>query len=224
MNVVISGCSRGIGLKTLELLLINKRVEKVFALSSNIKKLPRHKEVIPISVDFTKDGWFNSVLETIKEDSIHCIINNAGYLYNGLTGIIPDDEIDKMFAINYKAPLKLVQGLLGNLKLGKAHIINIGSMGGYSGSSKFPGLSVYSSTKAALGNLSECWSEEFKEYGITSNCLALGAVNTEMLNEAFPGYKAPVSSLEIARVIVDFSLTFNRVMSGKIVPVSLTTP
>jgi NAD(P)-dependent dehydrogenase (short-subunit alcohol dehydrogenase family) len=224
MNILITGCSRGIGLNTLEFLLKNNKVKCIFALSSNVKRLPKHKVIIPIKVDFTEDKWFDNVLDIIKDEAIHCLINNAGYLFNGITGVIPKDEIDKMFLINYMAPVDLVQGLLCNLKLGRAHIVNIGSMGGYIGSSKFPGLSVYSSTKAAIGNLSECWAEELKEFGITSNCLALGAVNTEMLNEAFPSYKAPVSSIQIARVIVDFSLSFNRVMNGKIVPISFSTP
>ena len=224
MNVLITGCSRGIGREVLELLLKNKKIESVFALSSNISKLPIHELIIPIEVDFIKENWFNKVIEIIGDKAIHCIINNAGYLYNGLTGVIPNNEIYKMVTINYIAPLNLVQGLLSNLKLGRAHIVNISSMGGYSGSSKFPGLSVYSSTKAGLANLSECWAEELKEFGIVSNCLALGAVNTEMLNGAFPGYDAPVTAPQIAKTIVEFSFNFSKVMNGKIIPISVSTP
>jgi 3-oxoacyl-[acyl-carrier protein] reductase len=132
--------------------------------------------------------------------------------------------MSNMVQINYLAPIQIVQSLLGNLKRGKAHIVNIGSMGGFSGSSKFPGLSIYSSTKAALANLSECWAEELKEFGVTSNCLALGAVNTEMLKNAFPGYEAPVNSRLMGEKIVDFSINFNGVLNGKIIPFSVSTP
>ena len=97
-------------------------------------------------------------------------------------------------------------------------------MGGFQGSSKFPCLSLYSSSKAALANLSECWAEELKEFGVKSNCLALGAVDTEMLQEAFPGYKASISSSEIAPSIVDFALNYSRVMNGKVIPLSENTP
>jgi NAD(P)-dependent dehydrogenase (short-subunit alcohol dehydrogenase family) len=97
-------------------------------------------------------------------------------------------------------------------------------MGGFQGSSKFPGLSLYSSSKAALANLSECWAEELKEYEIKSNCLALGAIDTEMLQNAFPGYKATVSSSEIAVNIVDFALNYGKVMNGKVIPMSENTP
>jgi hypothetical protein len=56
------------------------------------------------------------------------------------------------------------------------------------------------------------------------NCLCLGAVQTEMLQEAFPGYEAPTSPAEMAQFIADFALTGNRFFKGKILPVSLSTP
>ena len=219
MNILLSGCSRGIGLQILQVLLNSDKVETVFALSSNINRLPKHSSLVAVEVDFMTDLWMDKVIEYVNDKEIHGLINNAGYLYNGKTGAIPQYEINKMLTINYSAPLQLIQGLLDNLKRGKAHIVNIGSMGGVSGSSKFPGLSVYSSTKAALANLSECWAEELKEYGIASNCLALGAVNTEMLHEAFPGYVAPTSAIQIAKAI-----SFDKVMNGKIIPLSVSTP
>lgn len=224
MNILLSGCSRGIGLQILQVLLNSDKVETVFALSSNINRLPKHSSIVAVEVDFMTDLWMDKVIEYVNDKEIHGLINNAGYLYNGKTGAIPQYEINKMLTINYSAPLQLIQGLLDNLKRGKAHIVNIGSMGGVSGSSKFPGLSVYSSTKAALANLSECWAEELKEYGIASNCLALGAVNTEMLHEAFPGYVAPTSAIQIAKAIVEFTLSFDQVMNGKIIPLSVSTP
>jgi hypothetical protein len=60
--------------------------------------------------------------------------------------------------------------------------------------------------------------------GISINCLALGSVQTEMLEEAFPGYKAPVLASEMGKFIGDFALNGNRFFNGKIIPVALTTP
>jgi len=105
-----------------------------------------------------------------------------------------------------------------------AHIVNIGSMGGYQGSAKFPGLSLYSAAKGALAILTECLAEELKDRGIKANCLALGAAQTEMLAEAFPGYKAPLSAAEMAGFIADFSLHGSGFFNGKILPVSVSTP
>jgi short-subunit dehydrogenase len=119
----------------------------------------------------------------------------------------------------------LIQLLLPLMnKKNKSHILNIGSMGGFQGSSKFAGLSAYSSSKASLSVLTECLAEEFKTKNISVNCLALGAVQTEMLNLAFPGYKAPLTSKQMAKFICHFALTGHEYFNGKIIPVSSSTP
>jgi NAD(P)-dependent dehydrogenase (short-subunit alcohol dehydrogenase family) len=105
-----------------------------------------------------------------------------------------------------------------------SHIINISSMGGFQGSSKYRGLSYYSASKAAIACLSECLAEEFSESGIRVNCLALGSVQTEMLAEAFPGYKAPVDASEMAHFISDFALNGSKYFNGKIIPVAINNP
>jgi NAD(P)-dependent dehydrogenase (short-subunit alcohol dehydrogenase family) len=105
-----------------------------------------------------------------------------------------------------------------------SHVVTISSMGGIQGSMKFPGLAAYSSSKGAVITLSELLAEEYKEQGITFNVLALGAVQTEMLAEAFPGYQAPISAAEMAEYIVDFTLTGNKYYNGKVLEVSSSNP
>ncbi len=105
-----------------------------------------------------------------------------------------------------------------------AHIVNIGSMGGVQGSVKFSGLSLYSSSKGALAILTECLAEELRSSGVSVNMLALGAVDTEMLQKAFPGYKAPVSPAGMASFIANFAKTGHHFMNGRIIPLSLSTP
>src|SRR5690606_26363056 len=109
-------------------------------------------------------------------------------------------------------------------KMEKAHIVNISSMGGFQGSVKFAGLSAYSTSKAAVCSFTELFAEEYKDTNIKMNCLCLGAAQTEMLEEAFPGYQAPVSAEKMAEYIVNFALTADQWINGKIIPVSLSTP
>ena len=104
------------------------------------------------------------------------------------------------------------------------HVVTISSMGGVQGSMKFAGLSAYSSSKGAVIAMTELWAEEFKESGPSFNVLALGAVQTEMLEEAFPGYKAPTTALEMATYIKDFALTGHTLYNGKLLQVSNSTP
>ena len=224
MNVLITGCSRGIGKCMLELLCSSTQVNIIYALTSNSEIRFKSKKVKKIHINFLEPNWEEKLKGSIQRTEINIIINNAGYLYNGSIESTPKLEIEKMYRINYYAPLRIIQSLLPNIKLGKAHIVNIGSMGGFSGSVKYPGLSVYSSTKSALANLSECWAEELKDFGVRSNCVALGAVNTEMLNIAFPEYEASISPESMAEKIIDFALNFGNIMNGKIVPFSSSTP
>lgn len=105
-----------------------------------------------------------------------------------------------------------------------AHIVNMSSMGGVQGSAKFPGLSLYSASKGAVGILTECLAEELKEEGVSVNALAIGAVQTEMLSQAFPDYKAPLSADEMAGFIKYFALQGKNFFNGKVLPVSLSTP
>ncbi len=224
MNVLITGCSRGIGKCMLDNLIHEPSVKRIFALSSNSEIIPNSEKVVKIHADFLSEQWEENLKKSIRDEQLNVIINNAGYLFNGSLETTSEAEIYKMYRINYYAPLRIIQLLCSNAKEGSAHIVNIGSMGGFSGSVKYPGLSVYSSTKSALANLSECWAEELKDYGITSNCLALGAVNTEMLNSAFPEYEAPVSAEKMAEKIIDFALNYGEILNGKIIPFSLSTP
>jgi NAD(P)-dependent dehydrogenase (short-subunit alcohol dehydrogenase family) len=136
---------------------------------------------------------------------------------------LTENDFDRLFGVNVKGAVKLIQFLLPFLRPG-SHIVNISSMGGYQGSSKFSGLSLYSASKGALAILTECLAEEFKEEEISVNCLALGAVQTEMLAKAFPGYQAPVLPQSMAEFIKNFAVTGHHFMNGKIIPVSLSTP
>ncbi len=92
------------------------------------------------------------------------------------------------------------------------------------GSVKFAGLSAYSSSKGALSVLTECLAEELKDTNIKANCLCLGSVNTEMLQQAFPGYEAPLNPKQMADYIGNFALTGHTFFNGKVLPVSVSTP
>ena len=105
-----------------------------------------------------------------------------------------------------------------------SHIVNIGSMGGFQGSVKFPGLAAYSASKAALHTLTECLAFELADQGIKVNCLALGSAQTEMLEKAFPGYESPVMAFEMGKYIADFARTGHKFFNGKTLPVAVTTP
>ncbi len=234
MNIIVTGASRGIGRDTVieftrqgnhRIIAVSRNSEKLNSLKLECEKLNPDSEVIPVSVDITKKDFSENLSPVIArlDGSIDVLINNAGGLINKPFKQLTEEDFDYLFNVNVKSVFKLT-GFLYSRFSERAHIINIGSMGGYQGSSKFPGLSLYSASKGAVAILTEAMAEEFKEDGIAVNCLAIGAVQTEMLESAFPGYKAPLSSQEMASFIVDFAMNGNKYFNGKILPVSVSTP
>ena len=228
MHIIVTGASRGIGYELVQI-LAKDPANQILALSRNTEKLEALCAPLDnaefIAYDLSK-GTNQKVLEKLKEwGKLDLLVNNAGLLIK--KGFVELDMEDwkRSFEVNVFGVVSLIQTCFPFLKESpKAHILNISSMGGFQGSSKFPGLSAYSASKAALGNLTECLAEEFKEMGIAVNALALGAVKTEMLEEAFPGYVPPVNAQEMAGFMANFATSGHHFFNGKILPVSVSTP
>ena len=237
MNIIVTGASRGIGFELVKI-FSHSQDNRIIAISRNDKKLKAlsvecngagtGSEVISLPFDL-------SGLEDIEKDlkvkilshfnHLDILVNNAGYLVRKPFNSLDIGEIRKCMDVNFIAPMLLIQSLLPLLrKSSVAHVINIGSMAGIQGSRKFPGLSAYSASKGAIQIGTESLAEEFREENIVFNSLALGAVQTEMLAEAFPDFNALVSAQEMAEMIADFAINGRRFYNGKTIQVSQSTP
>ncbi len=228
-NIVITGTGRGIGLATAEALLGHKDVN-VIAITRNPSALDSLKykypeRLFPVGFLLTSFGEYPMLGERIRIDfdTVDVVIHNAGVLINHSFEKLSANDFDTMFDVNVKVPFILTQTLLPLMSKG-SHVLGIGSMGGYQGSAKFAGLSLYSASKGALAVLMECLAAELEANQIAANCLSLGAVQTEILAEAFPGYKAPLTPGQMGEFIANFALTGHHYFRGKILPVSLSTP
>ncbi|WP_438965916.1 SDR family NAD(P)-dependent oxidoreductase [Flavobacterium sp.] len=223
-NIIITGTSRGIGYE-LALQFANEG-HNVLALSRKTPKaFIEHKNITCLSVDLGLDSAIDEVENFIKDTfkKVDVLIHNAGALLHKPFEQITSSEFENIYKVNVFAVASLTRICIPYLQKG-SHVITISSMGGIQGSMKFAGLAAYSSSKGAVITLSELLAEEYKEQGVSFNVLALGSVNTEMLQEAFPGYEAPLSALEMANYIHDFALTGNKYYNGKVLQVSSTTP
>jgi len=232
MNIIVTGASSGVGYELTKKLIADERITKVLGIARRAERLNELNDYansinrggvfVPLAADVTSVS-----LERITAhiNRVDALVNNAGHLISKPFMDLTNEDFQAIYKVNVFAPARLVRMLkpmMGGTK--STHVVNIGSMGGFQGASKFPGLSAYSSSKSAIAGLSECLAEEFKEDNIKVNCLAFGAVQTEMLEKAFPGFQAPLSSSQMASFVLDFALNGHLYYNGKVLPVSSSTP
>jgi NAD(P)-dependent dehydrogenase (short-subunit alcohol dehydrogenase family) len=233
MNIVLTGASSGIGFEAaLEFTLSTEN--KVVCIARSADKLRKLLEIakginpdctlLPVEFDIVHDNYA-ALVPFLKErlGTVDVLVNNAGALINKPLQDTTAADLSEMFESNVAGHFNMIQNLLPLMQSG-SHIVNIGSMGGFQGSVKFPGLAAYSASKAALHTLTECLAFELSSSGIKVNCLALGSAQTEMLEQAFPGYQSPVMAFEMGKYVADFARTGHKFFNGKIIPVAVTTP
>ncbi|WP_394750945.1 SDR family NAD(P)-dependent oxidoreductase [Spongiimicrobium salis] len=224
-HIIITGCSRGIGFEMAK--LFAEEGHQVLALSRNDGPIAalQHKNITTFPFDIAKTADLQRLASFLEEEweRVDILINNAGRLLSKPFLETTASEFEEVYKVNVFGVANLTRMVLPKMpKMG--HVVTVSSMGGVQGSMKFPGLSAYSSSKGAVITLTELWAEEFKETGPSFNVLALGAVQTEMLEEAFPGYQAPTTALEMATYIKEFALNGHKMYNGKLLQVSNSTP
>jgi NAD(P)-dependent dehydrogenase (short-subunit alcohol dehydrogenase family) len=223
-NIIITGTSRGIGYE-LALQFANAG-NKVLAISRKIPQaLLEHENVTCLSIDLSNESELYKVEDFLSStwEKVDALVHNAGALLLKPFAATTQADFESIYKVNVFAVANLTRITLPYLQKG-SHVVTISSIGGVRGSLKFAGLAAYSSSKGAVITLTELLAEEYKEQGISFNVLALGSVQTEMLQEAFPGYQAPISAEGMATYIYDFTLNGNKYFNGKVLEVSSTNP
>jgi short-subunit dehydrogenase len=231
MNIIVNGGSEGIG-REIVLQLSDDRNNQVLVTGRNESRLKElqmeclNENVSYLRMDISE---VNNLIEAVRDQiynrfsRVDILINVAGLLIVGEFMKLSDKDSRKMMETNFFGPAAIIRLVVPMMSSG-SHIVNISSMGGYQGSSKYKGLSVYSASKAALSCLSECLAGELKDSGIIVNCLALGSVQTGMFEKAFPGFKAPLGPKEMAEFITYFAINGNKYFNGKVLPVAVNNP
>ena len=227
-QILITGASRGIGYETAKY-LAEQECQVIVAARSKEKLQALAGEypdyITAISMDITDEENHQKLVDYLHQTGrkLDGIIHNAGLLINKPFKELTKDDWQQQLDVNVTAPALLTKNLLPYLD-NKSHVLNIGSMGGFQGSAKFPGLTGYSVAKGGLSILTECLGTELADEQISCNCLCLGAVQTEMLENAFPGMVAPVDPESMGKYVGDFVLSGHQFYNGKVLPVSLMDP
>lgn len=234
MNIIITGASKGIGaelVKTLckhkgnQIVALARSVDGLRRLTAECQKINSSTKILPIEFDLVQFEFYPFIFQKIDAffHRADILVNNAGKLINRSFDKIEPQDFDDIYNVNIKGLFFFTQLILPMMNKG-GHIVNISSMGGVQGSRKFPGLSAYSSSKGAVSVFTETLAEELKESDISVNCLALGAVHTDMFEKAFPGLKGLTTPAQMAQFIADFAVTGNKYFNGKVIPVSSSIP
>ena len=221
-TIVVTGTSSGIGHQIC--IQAAKMNFHVISVSRNIEPLKDIGGIESFAIDITNKDSVDEFIANLKSRKIKIdiLINNAGYLVSELFGDTTYDSFKKTFDVNVFGLAEITRSLIPIIN-SDGHVINISSIGGVNGSKKFPGLSAYSSSKAAVIALTEVLAEEHQN-GPSFNVLALGAVQTKMLKEAFPDYKVDTKPEEMAKYILDFAINGNKLFNGKLISVSNSNP
>ena len=224
-RVIVTGTSRGIGYELVKWLAAWGH--GVLALSRNPLPVegPDLPGVASLPFDITDPAASDTAASWVRSNwgRADVLIHNAGSLVNKPFSEPRAEEFEAVYRVNVFGVATLTRAVLPVMEPG-GHVLVISSMGGIQGSAKFPGLAAYSSSKGAVITLTELLAEEYKDTGPAFNALALGAVQTEMLEAAFPGFKAPVTASEMAAYIGHFALTGHAYYNGKVLQVSRSTP
>ncbi|MCW9706160.1 SDR family NAD(P)-dependent oxidoreductase [Fodinibius salsisoli] len=227
-TAIVTGASRGIGYEICKKLA--EKNHQVIAVARSQEPLNNLAEAYPQFIeayptDLTQEDAVSRFIQSVAStyDGIDILINNAGALIAKPFKELSLDDWRSQIESNLISAVNITKQLLSHFNT-SAHIVNISSMGGYQGSAKFPGLSAYSVSKGALSILTESLAVELSEQALSVNALCLGAVQTEMLEQAFPGIQAPVSPKEMGAYIADFALTGSTFYNGKVLPVALDDP
>ncbi len=185
--VLITGGSSGIG-KAIGLFLKTKGF-LVYATTRNLKNHHNFTAFPLLELDVREASSANRVVKELfeKEGRLDVLINNAGI---GITGPIEEisvKEMNKVFETNFYGPIHMIQAVLPFMRKQQSGlIINITSIAGYMG---LPYRGIYSTTKGALGLLTEALRMEVKDFGVKVTNVAPGDFATNIVSGR---YHAPV--------------------------------
>lgn len=185
-NILITGVSKGLGLKTAKLLL--EKGYNVFGISRSVtdqvKVLldsygPRfeHLQFDLTNTADVRDVIFKSWIGFNRP--IHGLVNNAAVAYDDISTNAVLNSIEKMFRVNVYSPMILTKYFLRNCLLNdhQGSVVHVSSISVHTG---YKGLSMYAATKGALEAYSKNIAREWGERGHRSNCLVAGFMPTEM--------------------------------------------
>jgi NADP-dependent 3-hydroxy acid dehydrogenase YdfG len=178
----ITGCSTGFGRELSNLLLAQgyKVVVTARKLNDIQDIVEKHKDkALALSLDVTKPTDIETAVKKASEHfgRIDVLVNNAGIGYFGAIEESEDEEIRKMFEINFFGLANMTKAVLPIMRKQRSgHILNIASIAGLVG---YPAVGYYNATKFAVDGFSESLSKETAPLGIKVTVISPSGFRTD---------------------------------------------
>lgn len=215
-TALVTGAGRGIGAATARSLA--REGARVCVTSRTRVELDRTVEQIDAECGpgrafaLESDVSVASEIETLfasieaRFGLVEILVNNAAVVHSEFVGTVTPESWDRTMAVNLRGPFLCSQRMFLALKSANrgGSIVNLSSLGGLRSTEKFPGLSAYVVSKFGIVGLTESLAVEGRPFGIRVNCVAPGAVDTEMLRKAAPQLKTRTTPEQIAQAILHF--------------------
>lgn len=226
-TAIVTGAGRGIGAATARLfhkaganvVLVSRTESELREQVASIEKsLGTSKgEVVSVVADVSDESGVKRVFDAARARwrEVDLLVNNAGLFIRANVEACSLQDWERVFAVNVHGAFLMSRELFRSRSTSAdsaggssrresfrpASIVNVSSLAGVRGTSKFPGAASYVAAKHAVCGLTEALAVEGKTLGIRVNAVAPGAVDTRMLHEAAPFLKTRTLPEDIARVI-----------------------
>ncbi len=179
---LITGCSTGFGRELAQLALkagqqVVVTARKISDISDIVASYPT--TALALSLDVTKPTDIEATVKQAKEKfgRIDVLVNNAGIGYFGAIEESEDEEIRRMFEINFFGLANMTKAVLPHMRAQQSgHIINIASIAGLVG---YPAVGYYNATKFAVDGFSESLSKEVAPLGIKVTIISPSGFRTD---------------------------------------------
>lgn len=206
---LITGGGRGIGAATAEALackgarvIVASRTET--ELTTTVARIQSAGlDATSIILDVADEAAVDAAFAGIAAEfgRLDILVNNAAILSSGPFAEMAMADWDRLLAVNLRGAVLCARQAFRLMRERGGSIVNVSSLGGVSGTEKFPGYTAYTVSKFALTGLTEALAAEGREHRIRVNAVAPGAVDTAMLRQAAPHLRTETGPADVAKVI-----------------------